>query len=308
MDYYEILGIKKDVSQEEIKKAFRKLSFTHHPDKGGNEEEFKKINEAYATLGDEEKRKQYDNRGKNPFENFASGFNSFADMFGNSFYQNRKRGGPDKIVEVNLTIKECFLGTDKTISYTRKIQCNPCRGNGGKRTNCTTCNGQGFTTVRTGTGLFIQVLRQICPTCNGVGQMVVEKCVSCNGEGTSTKMDTVSIKIPQGVDEGTFLRIEERGDFVQGVYGNLILRLRVLNDELFEKSGKDLIFNATFGLNDLKKENLEIPHPLGLMNVKLPEIFDTSVPLRIKYKGFKSPEGSGDLFIKLNVKFKRDYL
>lgn len=308
MDYYQVLGVEKKATSDEIKKAFRKLSLTHHPDKGGNEEQFKKINEAYSVIGDEEKRKHYDRGTNNPFENFSSGFNPFADMFGNVFYQTRKRAAPDKIVEVDLSIKECFLGTDKTISYNRKLQCKPCSGNGGKRSNCTVCNGQGYTTVRSGTELFVQVLRQICPSCNGVGQILVEKCFSCKGDGTVSNMDTISIKIPQGVDEGTFLRIEDRGDYAQGSYGNLILRLKVQNDVFFEKSGKDLIFNSVFGLNDLQKDNLEVPHPMGNMNIKLPETFDTSVPLRIKNKGFKSPDGTGDLYIKLNVKFKRNHL
>lgn len=308
MDYYQVLGVSKNSSQDEIKKAFRQLSFKHHPDKGGDEEQFKKINEAYGVIGDEEKRKQYDIRGQNPFEKFGAGFNPFEDMFGNAFYQSRKRTVPDKIIEVMISISECFLGVDKTISYSRKTECNSCNGSGGSRQTCNNCGGQGYSMIRTGTGLFIQVIRQICPVCNGVGQMIVNKCHICNGEGSNNQMDSIKITIPQGVDEGTFLRVESRGDYQQGMYGNLILRMRILNDQNFEKSGKDLVYNAVFGYDDLKKDNIDIPHPTGVMNVKLPNSFDTSKPLRVKSKGFKSPDGPGDLYIQLVVKFDKNHL
>ena len=306
-DYYEVLGVNKSSTQEEIKKAYRKMAIEHHPDKGGSEDNFKKITEAYEVLGDENKKLSYDNKGNNPFEHFnGGGHNPFEDMFGNMFYNKRKKTVPDKIIEISLSVVESYLGAEKTISYLRNFKCDGCNGSGGDRTMCSSCGGQGFTIIRTGTGLFVQIVRQICQQCKGVGQIVHKKCFKCNGLSIIPKMDQVNIQIPHGVDDGNFFRMEEKGDYIQGMYGNLVIKIKIISENNFEKHGNDLIYNAFLNYNQLKDDSISIPHPSGQMLIKLPQEFDTSKPLRIKSKGFQN--GSGDLYVKLFVKFDRTNL
>jgi molecular chaperone DnaJ len=302
-NFYNILGVNEKATQDEIKKAYRKKAVEHHPDKGGSEEEFKKISEAYDTLGDEQKRNQYDNQKNNPFAGFGGG-NPFEDFFGNQFYQQRKRVVPDKIVELTIGALESYNAPDKTITYLRKHSCNTCKGTGGDKTQCNICNGIGYKEVKIGTGLFIQIMRQPCGSCKGNGFMYKSKCVTCNGETTTTSMDSVSIKLPHGIDEGQFLKLQGKGDYQQGMYGNLIIKIKVVPENNFEKSVNDLFYNAFLDLTEIQNDSLDIPHPEGKLTIKLPNEFDTSRPLRIKSKGY-STDGRGDLFIKLFVKFKR---
>ena len=131
---YEILGVTENATQDEIKKSYRKLALEHHPDKGGNEEKFKKISVAYDTLGDEQKRRNYDNLKNNPFANAGGGFNPFEDFFGgNPFFQQRKRSTPDKVVNINVGVIESYLSSDKTITYSRNVECSTCNGAGGTK-------------------------------------------------------------------------------------------------------------------------------------------------------------------------------
>jgi molecular chaperone DnaJ len=302
-DFYQILGVNENASQDEIKKAYRKLAVEHHPDKGGDENKFKKISEAYDTIGDENKRNQYDNQRRNPFANMGGGgFNPFEDMFNNMNAQ-RRRAVPDKVIEVNVGAIESFNGSDKTISYKRESKCTGCNGNGGERINCSTCNGEGYILQRIGTGLFVQVMRHTCSSCGGNGFTYKTTCGTCHGKTTVTTNESVSVKLPHGVDDGQFLRLQDKGDYKDGMYGNLVLRIKVLPQDNFDKSGDDLIYNAYFDLNSLNKDSLDVPHPQGNLSIKLPKTFDTSKPLRVKSKGFYN---RGDLFIKLFVKFDRN--
>ena len=301
-NFYEILGVKENSTQDEIKKAYRKLAVEHHPDKGGDEEKFKTISQAYDVLGDETKRQQYDAQKNNPF---GGGSNPFEDLFGNQFYQQRRRTVPDKIIELSITVLESYNSVEKTITYSRKHECGTCQGKGGDRQTCGRCNGEGYITVRMGTGMFVQIFKQACDVCRGAGFQYKSKCVSCNGETTISKMESISVKLPHGVDEGQFFKMQAKGDYHQGVYGNLVIKIKVVPEGNFEKIGDDLIYNYYFNLDDLKKDTIQIPHPSGVISVKLPNEFDSSKPLRVKQKGFKST-GTGDLYVKIFVKFKRD--
>ena len=301
-NFYQVLGVDEKATQEEIKKAYRKMAIEHHPDKGGNEETFKKISESYDTLGDENKRRQYDNQKNNPFGGFGGG-NPFEDFF-NSGYQHRRRAAPDSVIDITVSTLESFNGSDKTITYSRKHGCTTCNGSGGDKKTCVKCNGGGYTTVTMGTGLFTQVFRQPCNDCRGEGQVFKTRCGVCNGSATMTEMETIKIKLPHGVDDGQFFKMQGKGDYNNGVYGNLVIRVKMVPEGNFEKSENDLVYNAFLTLEDLSKDNLEIPHPSGNILINLPEDFDTSKPLRVKSKGFKS-NGVGDLFVKLFVKFKR---
>jgi DnaJ-class molecular chaperone len=301
-DFYQILGVSENASQDEIKKAYRKLAVEHHPDKGGDENKFKKISEAYDTIGDQNKRTQYDNQKRNPFANMGGGgFNPFEDMF-NQMHTQRKRAVPDKIIEVVVGAVESYKGGEKNITYTRNHNCGGCNGSGGERINCTTCGGQGVITQQIGTGLFTQIIRQSCGSCGGRGFSYKTTCGTCHGSTTTSSVETISIKLPNGIDEGQFLRVQGKGDYKDGMYGNLVVKVKIVPENNFEKSMDDLIYNAYFDLNSLKQDSVKVPHPLGEISIKLPGEFDTSKPLRVKSKGY---HGRGDLYIKLFVKFKR---
>jgi len=199
-DFYQILGVSENASQDEIKKAYRKLAVEHHPDKGGDENKFKKISEAYDTIGDQNKRTQYDNQKRNPFANMGGGgFNPFEDMF-NQMHTQRKRAVPDKIIEVVVGAVESYKGGEKNITYTRNHNCGGCNGSGGERINCSTCGGQGVITQQIGTGLFTQIIRQSCGSCGGRGFSYKTTCGTCHGSTTTSSVETISIKLPNGID------------------------------------------------------------------------------------------------------------
>lgn len=298
-NFYTVLGVNENATQDEIKKAYRKLAVEHHPDKGGSEDNFKKISEAYDTLGDENKRKMYDSKKQNPF---GGGFNPFEDLFGNQFYTSRKRGVPDKIIEMNIGAVDSFLAGDRVITYNRELQCNDCNGSGGDRTTCHVCNGQGFHVHKIGNSMFSQMVRQACNNCKGSGFLYSKTCLSCNGKTTKTVLESIKIKLPHGIDDGQFLKLQGKGDYIDGMYGNLVIRVKSVPQNNFEKIGDDLIYNSYLNKEELEKDNIEVPHPLGNISIKLPDIFDTSKPLRVRGKGYHN---SGDMFVKLFVKFKR---
>jgi molecular chaperone DnaJ len=298
-NFYTILGVNENATQDEIKKAYRKLAVEHHPDKGGSEDTFKKISEAYDTLGDENKRKLYDYKRRNPH---TGGFNPFDDLFGNQFYTSRKRGVPDKIIEMSVGAIDSFLGGDRVITYNKESQCDGCNGSGGDKVTCNVCNGQGFNILNMGNSMFSQIIKQACNHCKGSGTIYSNLCSSCNGKTTKSVIESLKIKLPHGIDDGQFLKVQGKGDYSDGMYGNLVIRVKSTPQNNFEKIGNDLIYNAYLNKDEINQDNIEIPHPLGNISIKLPEVFDTSKPLRVKGKGYHNV---GDMFVKLFVKFKR---
>ena len=231
----------------------------------------------------------------------GGGFNPFEDMF-NQMHTQRKRAVPDKIIEVVVGAVESYKGNEKTITYERNHNCGGCNGTGGERVNCSSCGGSGVITQHIGTGLFTQIIRTHCGSCGGRGFSYKTTCGTCHGKTTTSSKETVSIKLPHGIDEGQFLRVQGKGDFKDGMYGNLVVKVKTIPENNFEKSMDDLIYNAYFDLNTIKQDTVKVPHPLGEISIKLPGEFDTSKPLRVKNKGYHS---RGDLYIKLFVKFKR---
>jgi molecular chaperone DnaJ len=303
-NFYNTIGVNETATQDEIKKAYRKLAIEHHPDKGGDENKFKKISEAYDTLGDEIKRSQYDNQRQNPFNNMGGGgFNPFEDLFKGAFHTQRRRTVPDKIIEVQISALESFIAGDKVISYSRQHMCNDCVGQGGDRDTCNVCNGDGFIVQKIGGSMFSQVVRQTCNKCKGNGFSYKKTCGTCHGQTTRSETESIKIKLPHGIDDGQFLRLQGKGDYKDGMYGNLVIRVKVISENNFEKLGDDLIYNAYFDLDGLRSDNLEIPHPQGNISIKLPTQFDTSKPLRVKSKGYNNV---GDMFVKLFVRFNRN--
>ena len=306
--HYSTLGVAEDASQDEIKKAYRKLAKENHPDKGGDEELFKKISGAYDVIGDEEKRQQYDMERKNPFAGMrGGGFNgSFQDLY-NSVFGNMRREQQvhTTTITVQVGVLESYLSTKKTLTYKRKCSCDTCSGTGGDKITCNTCQGSGQIVQQMGSGMWVQMVAMACPTCSGFGNINTNPCFVCNGVGTKDEMKSIDVKIPHGIDDGQFFRLREMGDFRNGMYGDLVVRISIEKENGFEKFGNNLVYNAYFDLDDLNKDSFDIPHPDGTLTVKFPNLVDTSKPLRVKGKGFKM-ETIGDMLVNQYVKFHKD--
>lgn len=302
-NYYKILEVEENATEEEIKKSYRTLSKKYHPDVNPDgDEKFKEINEAYEHLGDKTKRAQYDNRNSNPFR--GTDFESmFHNMFGgaSNFSNTQVKTAPDKIIKLQVSAVESYYGSEKEIQYSRNLACNSCNGSGGEQIVCNTCSGQGFHLKTFGTGFMVQQIRIVCPTCGGHGKMLVQKCYLCSGRGTSPTIDTIKVKLPKGIDSGQFLKLAGLGDFRNGQIGDLVVQIEIVSKDGFEKMNNDLIYNLFLDMDEIKNDKYKIPHPDGELSVDAPKMFDTSRPLRLRGKGFDG----GDMYIKLNVKFQR---
>jgi len=303
-DYYNILEVPETATSEEIKKAYRKKSKEFHPDVNPDgENQFKKIAEAYDVLSDPDKKQRYDNQkkfggggeGMDPWDLFRRMQDGFA---------QRKRNVQEKLIKINISVLDSYNGVNKTVNYTRNLKCDPCNGSGGERTGCSVCNGVGYIQQEVGNGFFRQIVRSGCPSCRGEGSVITKACFSCSGSGVKPQMENINITIPMGIDNGQYLRLEGMGDFISGMYGNLLLQIEVFGENNFDKNDNDLIYTAIFNLDDLQKESFDIPHPDGLLTIKVPKEFDTDQPLRIKGKGFKM-NPLGDLYVKLRVKLSK---
>lgn len=304
-DYYKILEVEENASDEEIKKSYRSLSKRFHPDVNPDgAEKFKEINEAYEVLGNGEKRQQYNQRKNNPYagSNFEDMFSQMFGGGGNGFRQQpRRKSAPDKIVRVQISPVESFLGTDKTINYFRDIHCNSCGGAGGEQQACHTCGGVGYQVKTFGTGFMVQQVRTVCNTCGGRGYTLVHKCYYCDGRGTKPNTHEIKINIPVGADSGQFLKLQDAGDFKNGEYGDLLIQIEVVPKDGFEKMNNDLIYSLTLDIQGIQQDKFTIPHPDGELVVQAPKIIDTSKPLRLRGKGFLD----GDMYLKLILKYER---
>lgn len=303
-NYYETLGVSKDASQDEIKKAYRKLSKQYHPDVNPNEgEKFKEISVAYDIVGNETKRAQYNNKLNNPFN--GSNPTSYEDLFNQMFASQRngqrQKTAPDKIIKVQVTPIESFNGVDKTIHYMRDNHCNICSGAGGEQQSCGTCGGSGFQIKTFGTGFMVQQIRTACETCAGKGYNLTHRCYHCEGKGVKSQTHEVSVKLPIGVDNGQYLKVGNLGDFKNGSYGDLVIQIELVNKDGYEKINNDLIYNLFLNLEEIQKDRFTVPHPNGELVLNALPTFDTFKPLRLKGKGYLG----GDMYVKLNVRFNR---
>lgn len=302
-DYYKILEVEENASDDDIKKSYRTLSKKYHPDMNPDgADKFKEIAEAYEVLGDKTKRAQYNNSKSNPYAGtpFQDIFNSMFTQQNNPNFRHRK-SVPDKIIKLQVTPIESYKGVDKTLYYVRDLGCNICNGSGGDQQLCTTCNGAGFQIKQFGTGFMVQQVRTQCQTCGGKGYTLIHKCYYCDGRGTKPTSNEVKITLPVGVDSGQYLKLQDLGDYRNGEFGDLIVQIEVVNKDDYEKMNNDLIYNLTLNLDEIQKDKFLIPHPDGDLNMEAPKVFDTSRPLRLKGKGYLG----GDMYVKLNVKFER---
>lgn len=268
-DYYEVLGVGKGASADEIKKAFRKAAIEHHPDKGGDEAKFKEVNEAYEVLKDDKKRQRYDqfghagvggNGGGDPFAgfggqgqniNFDFGDMGLGDIFGSFFgggqERHRTNRGRDVETDVTLTFEEAVFGTEVDLNLRLDSTCEHCKGTtaepGYELKTCDECKGAGQVTrvMRTVFGNIQQAV--VCPKCSGRGKVPEKICTVCNGKGTERKNQEISLKIPAGVDDGAVIRLREHGEAIaDGPKGDLYVGIRVRPHKKFTREG-DLILS-----------------------------------------------------------------
>lgn len=270
-DYYNLLGVNRNASPEEIKHAFRKLAHQHHPDKnGGSGEKFKEINEAYQVLGDPEKRKKYDQfgsaafeggQGFGGFEGFGgfrtSGFEDLGDMFGDLFGFSGGRGartkrGADIRVDVDVNFRDAVFGVDREMTLTKSSSCSRCGGVGAepgtKMKTCSGCNGSGIRVQTQRTILGLMQSKTACPDCEGRGEQPETACGNCHGSGIEKSRKTFTVSIPSGVEDGSVLRVRGEGEAVKGgPSGDLYVNIHVELDPRFEREGSSIISTKRIG-------------------------------------------------------------
>ncbi len=329
-DYYEVLGVSRDASPAEIKKAYRKMAMENHPDRNpgdaGAEERFKEASEAYSVLGNDEKKRIYDQYGFNGLKGsngFSDGsffsdsiFSDFEDIlgglfgFGSVFGQRGRRGGAqrgrDIVLEDVISFKDSFTGLKKELIFSREQTCQDCQGSGSKpghkAETCPQCQGAG--SVQRRNGFF--AISTVCPLCQGRGKRVTHPCSSCQGSGRSKLERTLQLSFPPGVADGNKLRISGEGDagFGGGPNGDLYVVIRVQTDERFERDDDDLVvvLDVSFAQAALGDE-IELDSMTGKETVTLNPGIQSGDEIRMKGKGFKSVNGwgKGDLRIFIKV-------
>ncbi len=339
-DYYEILEVAKDASDEEIKKAYRKKALRYHPDKNPDdasaEEKFKEAAEAYEVLRDPNKRSRYDQFGHAGMGNGAAGggfgggmsmddiFSNFGDIFGGAFGGGfggfggqRSRGGRRRVnrgsnlrVKVKLSLKEIANGTTKKIKVNKFVACSSCSGTGAKGggaySTCQTCHGTGQVTQVTNTFLGQMQTTSTCPACGGEGQIITDKCTSCYGEGIVKDEEVISIDIPAGVTSGMQLSMTGKGNAAPrgGVNGDLIILIDELPHESLERDGINLLYDHYLSIPEAALgASIEIPTVDGKARIKIPAGTQPGKVLRLKGKGLPDVNGygHGDLLVNINV-------
>lgn len=306
-DYYEILGVSKSASQDEIKKAFRRLAILHHPDKeGGDETKFKEINEAYEVLKDTEKRKRYDQFGHAGVGGNGGGygggaydfrgggfdfsgaqgvnfdFGDLGDMFGSFFGGgrstggNRNRRGRDVEIALDLSFEEAVFGVEKNVKLNVNSTCSHCKGNGAEPGHdlktCPTCKGAGHVTTVTRTILGNIQQTANCPECQGTGKVPELKCSVCGGAGVKRQEQTVELKIPAGIDDGATIRLREYGEAIKdGPKGDLYVHIRVKSHKKFTREGNIILSHEKIDmvLASLGGE-LNVETVDGVLTMKIP--------------------------------------
>jgi molecular chaperone DnaJ len=337
-DYYEILGIGKSATTDDIKKAYRQLAMKHHPDrvpveqKKEAEERFKEISEAYAVLSDTQKRGLYDQYGHSGIDqrytnedifkgaDFSSVFSGmggaggiFEDLFGDMGFdifgagagrQQRQRRGRDLEITVLISLEEAAEGVEKAISVPRHEVCSTCSGSGSKpgtkKTACTECRGSGRIIVSSG---FFQ-LAQTCPRCRGEGSIIQTPCAECGGAGTVRVTRSIKVKIPPGVDTGSHLRVRGEGEAGTAGRGDLYVVIEVKPDQVFHRDGNNLIIGITISLSKaVLGGTVRVPVLKGHVDMKIPAGTPSGKIFRLKDKGMPDlhGRGAGDELVQVNV-------
>tara|TARA_Y100000817_G_scaffold151413_1_gene118376 strand:+ start:490 stop:1620 length:1131 start_codon:yes stop_codon:yes gene_type:complete len=328
-DYYDVLGVSKSASKDEIKKAYRKLALKYHPDKNKDdkaaEEKFKEGSEAYHILSDEKRKSNYDQFGHAAFQggggqggfgnfDFSSSFSDiFEDVFGDFGFGSpsqsrrgrRNNRGNDLRYDISIDLDDAFNGKEEKISYTTYKKCKTCTGSGAKPgskpTTCNYCGGQGK--VRSSQGFF--TIQQTCPECSGEGEQINNPCNNCNGAGKTQSNESVSVKIPKGVDDGTRIRIAGKGEAGTkgGSNGDLYLFISVEPHDIFKRSDENLFYELPISLADAALgSTVEVPCiDGGKTKIKIPSGTQSGKQLRLRGKGMPVIKRNlfGDLYIKV---------
>ncbi|MDG6842321.1 molecular chaperone DnaJ [Glaesserella parasuis] len=327
-DYYEVLGLQKGASEQEIKRAYKRLAAKHHPDKNQGskeaEEKFKEIKEAYEVLGDNEKRAMYDQYGHQAFEHGggAGGFGGFggggfggfedifSEMFGGGFGGGGRRQrvvrGDDLLYDLEITLEEAVRGVKKDIRIRTLVQCDTCHGSGAeagsKVETCPHCHGSGR--VRRQQGFFMT--ETVCPSCHGTGRKIEKPCKSCHGDGRVEKTKNLSVTIPAGVDTGNQLRLSGEGAAGENgaPAGDLYVVIHVKDHDIFLRDGSNLYCEVpiSFTMAALGGE-IEVPTLDGRVKLKIPAETQTGKLFRVRGKGVTSARGgyAGDLICKVII-------
>jgi len=324
-DYYEVLGASRDASDDDLKKAFRRLAMKYHPDRNSGDSEesevkFKEAKEAYEVLSDPNKRAAYDQYGHAGVDpsmgggrpGGAGGFEDiFGDVFGDIFGGRRGGGqrayrGSDLQYNLELTLEQAVFGTEVKIHVPTMVSCTTCDGSGAKKgtspTTCTTCGGAGQ--VRMQQGFF--AVQQTCPQCHGRGQMISDPCPDCHGQGRKQEQKTLNVKVPAGVDTGDRIRLSGEGEAGQqgGPAGDLYVQMHVKPHDIFTRDDSDLLCEMpiSIGTAALGGE-IEVPTLNGKLRLKIPAETQSGKLFRMRGKGVKSVRGgaTGDLLCRVHV-------
>lgn len=325
-DYYDVLGVGRNASDDEIKAAFRKLARQYHPDVNkdpGAEEKFKEINEAYGVLSDREKRARYDRFGREGlgnlggFHDYTMDFSDlFEELFGSFGFSTGRssrrspRRGRDLQMQVNLTFEEAVFGVEKEIEFQREEVCSRCNGSGAEPgtspVRCSTCNGQGEVRQVRQTFLGQMVQTATCPSCNGRGEIISTPCKTCRGSGLERKTVAKKVQIPGGVDHGTQIRLAGEGG--PGVYGgpngNLFLILNVEPHKFFKRRENDIILNIDINVAQATLgAEIEVPTLDGSEKLKIPAGTQPGRVFTIRGKGvpYLRRKERGDQLVIVNV-------
>jgi len=316
-DFYDILGVSRSATQDEIKKAYRQMAKEFHPDRNPDknaEEKLKRVNEAYDVLSDSEKRANYDRYGTADFQGIS--MDGFGDLFSSifrgfgGFGGGRGRAGPPAGQTLRMTIKlsflEAFFGTEKEIAFRRKIKCETCGGNGAEPGSspikCRTCGGQGQ--VVRSMGGFMSVA-QTCPTCRGLGESIDSPCTECKGQGLQNERKETTIPIPPGVEDGQGIRVQGGGNFGPrgGPAGDLILMFRVEPHDDFVRRGLHVYMETDIPFSIAVMGGVvEVPTLWGDSKIKVKRGTEGGTLFRMKGKGVHTEDGrTGDQLVRVNI-------
>ena len=330
-EYYDRLGVSKDASQDEIKRAYRKMSKKYHPDinkEPGAEEKYKEVQEAYETLSDDQKRAAYDQYGpdganagfggQGGFGGFdgGAGFGGFEDIFSSFFgggasrNPNAPRQGDDIQYRVNLSFEEAVFGAEKEVHYNREATCKTCSGSGAKPgtspVTCGRCHGQGVINVDTQTPLGVMRRQVTCDVCHGTGQEIKDPCQTCHGTGHEKQSHKVSVKIPAGVETGQQIRLAGQGEagFNGGPYGDLFVIINVNPSDKFTRDGSTIYYtlNISF-VQAALGDTVEVPTVHGNVEMTIPAGTQTGKTFRLKGKGAPRLRGGsqGDQHVTVKI-------